>query len=79
MPLFKRHVYPEIEALDDSIMATVVYQDNKWYLVNNAIPDMFSPRGNRVHHSGGILLEDNTSFMLSQLGFLAESKVINNV
>ncbi|MDR0918414.1 MAG: hypothetical protein LBM93_04090 [Oscillospiraceae bacterium] len=81
MPLYKRHVYTNCyknEKSVEDVMAVITKQNGNWYLVNRNIPDMFSPKGNKVHHSGAILLENNTVFLLSQNvnGYCAECEIV---
>lgn len=81
MPLFKRHVFSNAyknEKSDEDIMATVIRHEGKWYLVNRSITNMYSPRGNRVHHSGAVLLENGTVFLLSagDNGYCVECEVV---
>ncbi|GHU52569.1 kinase [Clostridia bacterium] len=82
MPLYKRHVYTNCyknEKSEDDILATITKLDGRWYLVNKNIPNMYSPKGNKVHHSGAIALDHNTIFMLSKSenGYCAECEIIN--
>jgi hypothetical protein len=80
MPLYRRHVYTNCyknEKSEEDIMATVTKQNDVWYLVNHNIPDMYSPKGNKVHHSGAIQLENGTFFQLSENGYCAECEIIS--
>ena len=66
MPLFHWHfvadVYPDEKMQDRSMQAYISHQGEAWYLVNNALTGMLSPKGNLVPVGQAVWLRDGEMF-----------------
>lgn len=66
MPLFNWHfvadVYPDEKMQDRSMQAYISHQGEAWYLVNNALTGMLSPKGNLVPVGQAVWLRDGEMF-----------------
>ncbi|MBQ7479265.1 MAG: serine/threonine protein kinase [Selenomonadaceae bacterium] len=66
MPLFQWHfvadVYPDEKMQDRSMQAYISHQGEAWYLVNNALTGMLSPKGNLVPVGQAVWLRDGAMF-----------------
>ena len=66
MPLFNWHfianVYPDEKMQDRSMQAYISHQGSEWYLVNNALAGMLSPKGNLVPVGQAVWLKDGEIF-----------------
>ena len=66
MPLFQWHfvadLYPDEKMQDRSMQAYISHQGEAWYLVNNALTGMLSPKGNLVPVGQAVWLRDGAMF-----------------
>lgn len=66
MPLFNWHfvadVYPDEKMQDRSMQAYISHQGEAWYLVNNALAGMLSPKGNLVPVGQAVWLQEGEMF-----------------
>ena len=66
MPLFQWHflanVYPDEKMQNRSMQAYISHQNDAWYLVNNALAGMLSPKGNLVPIGQAVWLKDGELF-----------------
>ena len=66
MPLFKWHflanTYPDEKMQDRSMQAYICHQGREWYLVNNCLKGMLSPKGNLVPVGQAVWLRDGEIF-----------------
>ncbi len=69
MPLFKWHflanVYPDEKMQDRTMQAYISHQGSEWYLVNNALEGMLSPKGNLVPIGQAVWLRNGEMFPTS--------------
>ena len=71
MPLFKWHffanIYPDEKTTDRQMVAYISHQNGRWYLVNNALEGMLSPKGNLVPKGQAVELKSGEMFPSSRL------------
>lgn len=67
MPLFLWHflanTFPDEKVTDRTMKAYVSLQNGRWYLVNNSLEGMLSPKGNLVPSGKGIQLKNGELFL----------------
>jgi serine/threonine protein kinase len=70
-PLFLWHIRPNVyadEKTDSDIMAYTAFTQNKWYLINNKIEGLISPKGSDVPFGTAFQMEDGDIFKTAQTG-----------
>ena len=69
MPLFKWHfianTFPDEKVSDREAKAYISRQKGEWYLVNQSIEGMLSPKGNLVPKGSGVHLKEKSLFVSS--------------
>ncbi len=69
MPLFKWHfianTFPDEKIRDREMKAYISRQNGEWYLVNQNMEGMLSPKGNLVPKGSGVHLKDKSLFVSS--------------
>lgn len=70
MPLFKWHffanIYPDEKCADRNMIAYISHQNGEWYLVNNGLDGMLSPKGNLVPKGQAVHLKQGERFVSSE-------------